>query len=51
MKISCQERCSFTQWLANIKCPDCFGVEVNLEEGETCNCKLKIKQGLEKRWK
>jgi hypothetical protein len=42
MNLSCDKRCGFIRMLANLRCPGCFGIEVNPETKGGCDCKITI---------
>ncbi len=42
MNLSYEKRCDFIKMLANLRCPGCFGVAVNVDERERCDCRVTI---------
>jgi hypothetical protein len=50
MKLKCAQWCRVQEWLANLKCPNCFSAKVKLREEETeknaqcqdCQCEFKF---------
>ncbi len=50
MKIGCAKRCRMMQFLANLKCPNCFSVETYGEEQDLCDCRVRVTRGLQNKW-
>ncbi len=59
MNMSCAKRCRIEEFLANLKCPDCFNVKAKAGKGELqkiaesqdCQCQVGIKsEELLHRW-
>ena len=51
MKISCVGRCRIEEFLANLKCPNCFSVKVKDREGgvgnaqsQGCQCQVEMRR-------
>jgi hypothetical protein len=42
MKLPCVKRCRILEFLANLKCPNCFSVETyGGEQNNKCGCRLR----------
>ena len=50
MKPTCAKRCEMMQFLANLKCPNCFSVETHGKEQDLCDCRLKVTGELRMKW-
>ena len=58
MKLSCKQICKLQEFLANLKCPDCFSAKVTLcedekdenAECESCGCQFEFKPELMDSW-
>jgi hypothetical protein len=50
MKLTCAKRCHIIEFLANLKCPNCFGSETYVNEQNDCECRLTAKTDLRLRW-
>ena len=56
MKLSCNQLCRIKEFLANLKCPNCFSAKVKLCEEETeenatcekCGCEFKFNPEISK---
>jgi hypothetical protein len=47
MKLSCVKKCHILEFLANLKCPNCFNVETyGSEQNNKCGCRLRNEPGL-----
>ncbi len=58
MKLSCKQICKLKEFMANLKCPNCFSAKVQLCEDEkdenaaceTCGCEFEFKPDLISGW-
>jgi hypothetical protein len=50
MKLTCAERCETIQFLANLKCPNCFDVRTYVTEQDLCDCRLRVTGELRMKW-
>jgi hypothetical protein len=44
------KRCHIMEFLANLKCPNCFSVETSGTEQDLCNCRLRVTRELRIKW-
>lgn len=58
MRLSCGQWCKIKEFIANLKCPNCFSTKVNLcddeveenAECEECDCKFSFKPDVPGSW-
>jgi hypothetical protein len=50
MRLTCAKRCHMMEFLANLKCPNCFSVETYGKEQDLCDCRLRLTRGLRIKW-
>jgi hypothetical protein len=50
MRLACAKRCGMMQFLANLKCPNCFNVETYGTEQDVCDCRLRVMRELRIKW-
>jgi hypothetical protein len=50
MKPLCAKRCEMMQFLANLKCPNCFSAETYGKEQDLCDCRLRVTGEFRMKW-